>query len=86
MLTLDDYHEIFLIGLVSESTTIHLHELCQAIYYATNVQVSVSTVCCVLKRYGFTRKQVQRVAIQRSTVVRASFMANMFLYNCASFS
>ena len=58
MHTLDDYHEIFIIGLVLESTTILLHELCQAIYYATNVQVSVPTVYRVLKRYGFTRKQV----------------------------
>ena len=77
MRILDDYHEIFIIGLVVQ----------QSIYMNHAKQYTMQQMCKsrVLKRYGFTRKQVQRVALQISTVVRASFMADMFLYNCASF-
>ncbi len=50
---------------------------------ATNVQVSVATVCRLLRRYGFTRKTI--LALQRSTAVRSLFMASSYLYDSKCF-
>ena len=78
---LDDYHEMFIIGLALECPTTHLQEFCEVIYRATRVKVSIPTVCRILRRYGLTRKKVQRIAFQRSSSLRGMFMAHMFLYN-----
>ena len=76
---LDDYHEFFILGLVFQSPTIYLHELRHSIEQAINTEVSIPTVC-LLRRNGLTRKKIQRVALQRSSILRAAFIANMFLY------
>ena len=47
---LDDYHKYFVIGIVMDNPTIHLDELCRTVSRATGVQVSVPTVCRLLKR------------------------------------
>lgn len=77
---LDDYHEFFILGLVFQSPTIYLHELRHSSEQATNTEVSIPTICCLLRRYGLTREKIQRVALQRSSILRAAFIANMFLY------
>ena len=78
---LDEYHELFIIGIILECPTVYLHELCVVIQKATNVDVSIPTLCRLLKRYEMTRKKIQRIALQRSSILRAEFMAHMFLYN-----
>uniref|UniRef100_A0A1X7TUU3 Transposase Tc1-like domain-containing protein n=1 Tax=Amphimedon queenslandica TaxID=400682 RepID=A0A1X7TUU3_AMPQE len=47
----------------------------------TGVQVSGSTVCCVLRRNGFTRKKIQVVAKQRSISYRSHFMAEILQFS-----
>ena len=74
---LDDYHEFFILGLVFQSPTTYLRH---SIEQATNAEVSIPTICRLLRRYGLTRKKIQRVALQRSSILRAAFIANMFLY------
>ena len=55
----------------------YLRELCQRIEDATNVLVSGSTVCRILRKNGYTRKKIQQVARQRSVEYRAAFMAHV---------
>ena len=43
------------------------------------IEISPSTVCRTLKRYGLTRKKIRQVALQRSSKLRGSFMAQCFL-------
>ena len=57
---------IIILGLVFQSPTIYLHELCHSIEQATNIEVSIPTICCLLRRYGLTRKKIRNVALQRS--------------------
>ena len=45
---LDDYYEMFIIGLALECPTTHLQEFCEVIYRATRVKVSIPTVCRIL--------------------------------------
>lgn len=78
---LDEYHEYFIICLILRSPTTHLYEIQRQIEEVSNTTVSVPTICRLLRRYGLTRKAVQRVALQRSSTLRANFMANMFLYS-----
>lgn len=41
----------------------------------TGVVVSEATICRLLRRHGFTRKKIRHTALQRSTELRALFMA-----------
>ena len=60
---------------------VYLRELCQRIEDATNVRVSESTVCRILRKNGYTRKKIQQVARQRSVEYRAAFMAHVLQYD-----
>ena len=42
--------------------------------------VSTSTLCRLLASYGFTRKKVQHVALQRCLDLRALFMASVYTF------
>ena len=44
---LDGHHELFIIAMIHENPSLYLREICQAIYEATGVMVSGSTVCRV---------------------------------------
>ena len=44
-----------------------------------STEISPSTVCRTLKRYGLTRKKIHQVAMQRSSEPRGGFMAQCFL-------
>lgn len=54
---LDENHELLIIPLVIEKPMIYLHEICSQIESATGVRISRSSVCCLIKRNGFTRKK-----------------------------
>ena len=49
--------------------------MCKHILDTTGVIVSEATICRLLRRHGFTRKKIRHVALQRSTELRALFMA-----------
>ena len=58
---LDDYHELYIIGLLVENPGLYLREICLNIHTATGITVSGSTVCQVLQRNGLTRKKLCRL-------------------------
>ena len=79
--SLSDTDELHIVGLVLKCPSMYLQELCTEIQHLTGKQVSAPTVCRLLARHGFTRKKIQKVAMQRSITLRAEFMAKMSLYN-----
>ena len=82
--SLDDHHELLILGLIIEKPSLYLKELCYEIYQATGVSVSGTTVCRVLRRNGFTRKKVQ-VAKQRCNEYRALFLSQVLDFNLDMF-
>ena len=42
---LDGHHELFILAMIHENPSLYLREICQAIFEATCVMVSGSTVC-----------------------------------------
>ena len=53
---LDDYMEMFLIGLILETPSLYLGELCKQVEEVSGIEVSEATICMLLHRHGFTRK------------------------------
>ena len=63
-------------GVILNNPTLYLDELCQTTLALTDVSVSPSTVCRMMRRYGITRKCVRQVALQRCDALRGAFMAH----------
>lgn len=78
---LDNYRKIYIIGLILSCPTLELSKLVQAIADISNTNVSRSTLCRLLAHYGFTRKKVQKIALQRRVDFRVSFMTNAFIFS-----
>ena len=53
-----------IIGII-DSPTLHLNELVAKVFEVTGVVTSVPTVCKLLARYGYTRKKMKLIALQR---------------------
>ena len=78
---LNEHSELIVVGLILENPTLYLHELCQTIQDVTSLSASQSTICRLLHRYGFTRKKVKQVALQRCYTLRGAFMAHCSLFS-----
>ena len=79
--SLDEHSELIVIGLILESPTLYLHEICQTIQEVTSILVSQATICRLLRRYGFTRKKVKQIALQRCYALRGAFMAHCSMFS-----
>ena len=77
---LDDHIEMFIIGLILETPSLYLKELCSQVKERSGVNVCESTICKLLHRHGFTRKKIRQVALQRSVSLRGEFIAQVLLY------
>ena len=75
---LDDYMELFIIGVVLEKPSVYLHELCDLVYDKSGIEVSEARL---LHRHGFTRKKIRQVAQQRSLYLRGYFMSQVLMYD-----
>ncbi len=56
---LDIHAEVFVVGLVMERPALYLTEVCQDLLQVCGIEVSPSTVCRLLRSYGFTRKKIR---------------------------
>ena len=77
---LDAHNELLVIGLILDSPTLYLNEVCQKTFELTGITVSPSSICRLFKRYGITRKKVRQVALQRCYALRGAFMAQCFMF------
>ena len=64
---------------------IYLSELRMKLDEKFGVPVSVPTICRTLKFMGCTRQSMHHVAIQRSDILRARFMAVVSIYDPSMF-
>lgn len=78
---LDDFLELFIIGLVIDNPSLYLSELCRMVETASGIVVSSATVCRLLHRHSMSHKRVRQVALQRSLSLRGMFMAQVLLYD-----
>ena len=51
------YEELFVISMVLENPRVEQHEICEAVLETTGTEVSISTICRVLRKYDMTRKK-----------------------------
>ncbi len=77
---LDDLHELLILGAVFSNPSLYLRELCHLVVEVTGVSVSGSTICRLLRRNGFSRKEIQQVAKQRCVEYRAAYMARILQF------
>lgn len=77
---LDDYMELFILGLILENSSLYLGEICDIVERMSGIWISKATICRLLKRHGLTRKKVRQIAAQRSDSLRGSFIAQVLLY------
>lgn len=78
---MDDHHELYVVGLVLANPTMQLSEMCSKVQEISGTEVSVSTLCKLLSRHGFTRKRIQHVASQRNDNLRGKFIADVTFFD-----
>ena len=74
---LHPHEELVLLQAVLEKPSTYLRELQRMLDETTGREVSVSTICRTLHRFGFSRKKLNQVALQRSDSLRAQFQADI---------
>lgn len=80
---LGDHEQLVLLRLTLTNPGIYLHELQSELLKKFGVTISVPTICRTLKFMGCTRQSMHHVAIQRSDMLRAKFMAEISSYDPA---
>ena len=80
---LGDYEQLVLLQLILNRPGIYLQELQTNLLEKFMVPVSVPTICRTLRFMGCTRQSMHHVAIQRSDMLRARFMAEISVYDPA---
>ena len=73
--------ELYIIGLIFEHPSMYLDEIVHEIEEFLRIEVSLSTVCRLLKRYGITRKKVRQVAQQRCYTLRGMYFAHIYNFD-----
>lgn len=59
----------------------YLDEIVRAIADLLEIQVSLSSVCRLLKRYGITRKKIRQVAQQRCYTLRVMYIVHIYNFD-----
>lgn len=78
---LSEYDELLTVSLLLENPSLYLGEACSKVNNLTGIQVSAATICRIIHRHGLTRKKIQQVALQRSSIYRGDYMAEMQFFN-----
>lgn len=78
---LGDYEQMVLLQVILNRPGIYLEELQTELIRRFGVCVSVPTICRTLRFMGCTRQSMHHVAIQRSDLERAKFMAAISIYD-----
>ncbi len=76
-----DYEKLVLLKIILTQPGIYLYEIKNKLQDFFGVMVSEVTICRALKTMGCTRQVIRHVAIQRSEMMRAKFMAEISVYD-----
>ena len=64
--SLDHSDELFVLGIILDTPSTYLQELCQVVRKVTGKDASPATICRVIRHNGYTRKKLQYIAKQRT--------------------
>jgi transposase len=78
---LGEFEQLALLELILRHPGIYLKEIQNKLESTFGVTISVATICRTLKRMGCTRQAMHHVAMQRSDMLRAKFMADVSIYD-----
>ena len=78
---LGEYEQLILLRLILTKPGIYLTEVQSGLLEKFGVLVSLPTICRTLRFMGCTRQSMHHVAIQRSDLLRARFMAEVAMYD-----
>ena len=83
--TLHKHDELIILQLVCENPSVYLCEIQAKLLEATGTTASIATICRALKNFGFSRKRLQFVALQRSDILIAKYQAEVSMYDSSAF-
>ncbi|XP_065905574.1 uncharacterized protein [Dysidea avara] len=79
---LSESDKYLLIDLILSNPGIFLREL-QAEFQKVGCHVDVSTICRTVNKIGLSRQKITHIALQRSELLRAQFIAEMYAFDPA---
>ena len=71
--SLNTHEEIYVVGLILNSPSLYLKEVCRDVGEIFHISVSQPTICRLLRRHGVTRKKIRQVALQRCESLRGAY-------------
>ena len=73
--------QLFVLNLVVGNPAMYLDEVQKQLKTVLMLEVSVSTICRFLHGNGFTRKKLQRVALQQDKLLREEYISDVSVYS-----
>ena len=74
---LSEFEEVTVLQSFLNNPGIHLNEVQQELLDIAGTWVSLATICKTAHRLGLTRQKMKKIAIRRSEVLRAKYMAEI---------
>ena len=74
---LSEFEELTVLQSFLNNPGVHLNEVQQELLDITGTWVSLATICKTAHRLGLTRQKMKKIAIRRSEVLRAKYMAEI---------
>ena len=75
--TLDESDQLIVLESFLSNPGIYLREVQDELLVASGKLVTWSTICRTAKKLGLSRQKIKKVAIQRSDILRAQYMAEI---------
>lgn len=77
---LSEFEELTVLQSFLNNPGVHLNEVQQELLDITGTWISLATICKTAHRLGLTRQKMKKIAIRRSEVLRAKYMAEIARY------
>ena len=78
---LSDQEELIVLQLFLDKPGIYLREVQRELFDITSTWISCATLCRAAKRFGLSRQKMRNIAIMRSDILRAQYLADMSIFD-----
>ena len=78
---LTEFEQFTILQALIYNPSAFLHEIQSQVHETTGKWIHVSTICRTIHHHNFTRKKIQKIALQRSEEARIQFMAEVSGYH-----
>ena len=72
--------QLFVLNLVVDNPAMYLDEVQKRLQTTLMLEVSLSTICRFLRDSGFTRKKLQKVALQQDKFLREQYISDVCVF------